>query len=131
MSSKPVQVRHCRHHQPKVRAGPIIEEGEKPFAMLQDLWIKHREWVFEPISERNHDLWHRRLQFEPTLAGPQTRTQWLCQPIFGSGETPRSRFDNSAKRVRAASLAAKPVAVSRPCGGISPVMLGLPCINLA
>ena len=62
MSSKPVQVRHCRHHQPKVRAGPIIEEGEKPFAMLQDLWIKHREWVFEPISERNHDLWHRRLQ---------------------------------------------------------------------
>jgi uncharacterized protein YjbI with pentapeptide repeats len=23
---------------------PIIEEGEKPFSMLQDLWIKHREW---------------------------------------------------------------------------------------
>jgi uncharacterized protein YjbI with pentapeptide repeats len=28
---------------------PIIEEGEKPFAMLEDLWIKHREWVFEPL----------------------------------------------------------------------------------
>jgi hypothetical protein len=28
---------------------PIIEEGEKPFAILQDLWSKHREWVFEPI----------------------------------------------------------------------------------
>jgi uncharacterized protein YjbI with pentapeptide repeats len=28
---------------------PIIEEGEKPFAMLQDLWIKHHDWVFEPI----------------------------------------------------------------------------------
>jgi uncharacterized protein YjbI with pentapeptide repeats len=28
---------------------PIIEEGEEPFAMLQDLWSKHREWVFEPI----------------------------------------------------------------------------------
>jgi hypothetical protein len=28
---------------------PIIEEGEKPFAMLQDLWIKHREWVFQPL----------------------------------------------------------------------------------
>jgi uncharacterized protein YjbI with pentapeptide repeats len=28
---------------------PIIEEGEKPFAILQDLWIKHRNWVFEPI----------------------------------------------------------------------------------
>jgi hypothetical protein len=32
-----------------VRFRPIIEEGEKPFAMLQDLWIKHRDWVFEPI----------------------------------------------------------------------------------
>jgi hypothetical protein len=28
---------------------PIIEEGGCPFAMLQDLWIKHRDWVFEPI----------------------------------------------------------------------------------
>jgi hypothetical protein len=27
----------------------IMEEGERPFAMLQDLWIKHRDWVFEPI----------------------------------------------------------------------------------
>ena len=28
---------------------PIIQEGEKPFAMLRDLWTKHRDWVFEPI----------------------------------------------------------------------------------
>ena len=28
---------------------PIIEEGEKPFAMLKDLWFKHRDWMFEPI----------------------------------------------------------------------------------
>jgi hypothetical protein len=28
---------------------PIIQEGEKPFAMLEDLWISHREWVFEPL----------------------------------------------------------------------------------
>jgi hypothetical protein len=28
---------------------PIIEDGQQPFAMLQDLWIKHRDWVFEPI----------------------------------------------------------------------------------
>ena len=28
---------------------PIIEEGERPFSMLQDLWSKHRDWVFEPI----------------------------------------------------------------------------------
>ena len=29
---------------------PIIEQGEEPFAMFKDLWVKHREWVFEPIS---------------------------------------------------------------------------------
>ena len=28
---------------------PIIEEGQEPFAMLRDLWSKHRDWVFEPI----------------------------------------------------------------------------------
>jgi hypothetical protein len=28
---------------------PIIEEREKPFAKLQDPWIKHRDWAFEPI----------------------------------------------------------------------------------
>ena len=28
---------------------PIIEEGETPFAMLQDLWINHPDRVFEPI----------------------------------------------------------------------------------
>ena len=28
---------------------PIIEHGQEPFAMLQDLWIKHRDWVFEPL----------------------------------------------------------------------------------
>ena len=34
---------------------PIIEEGEKPFAMLQDLWSKHRDWVFEPIHYSSVD----------------------------------------------------------------------------
>jgi hypothetical protein len=28
---------------------PILESGEEPFAMFRNLWIKHREWVFEPI----------------------------------------------------------------------------------
>jgi hypothetical protein len=28
---------------------PIIEEGQEPFAMLADLWKKHRDWVFEPV----------------------------------------------------------------------------------
>jgi len=29
---------------------PIIQEGEKPFAMFVDLWKKYREWVFEPLT---------------------------------------------------------------------------------
>jgi hypothetical protein len=34
---------------------PIIEEGQEPFAMLQDLWIKHRDWVFDPIHYSSVD----------------------------------------------------------------------------
>jgi hypothetical protein len=34
---------------------PIIQEGEQPFAMLQDLWSKHRDWVFEPIHYSSVD----------------------------------------------------------------------------
>jgi hypothetical protein len=34
---------------------PIIQQGETPFAMLQDLWIKHRDWVFEPIEYSSVD----------------------------------------------------------------------------
>jgi hypothetical protein len=26
---------------------PIIEDGEQPFTMLQDLWTKHRDWVLK------------------------------------------------------------------------------------
>jgi hypothetical protein len=34
---------------------PIIQQGEEPFAMLRDLWIKHRDWVFEPIEYSSVD----------------------------------------------------------------------------
>jgi hypothetical protein len=34
---------------------PIIEEGEEPFSMLVDLWIKHRDWVFEPLYYSSPD----------------------------------------------------------------------------
>jgi uncharacterized protein YjbI with pentapeptide repeats len=34
---------------------PIIEEGQEPFSMLTDLWIKHREWVFEPLHYSSLD----------------------------------------------------------------------------
>jgi uncharacterized protein YjbI with pentapeptide repeats len=34
---------------------PIIQEGQEPFAMLTDLWIKHRDWVFEPLHYSSLD----------------------------------------------------------------------------
>jgi hypothetical protein len=40
---------------------PVIEEGQEPFAMLQDLWIKHREWVFEPLYYSSLDALVRTL----------------------------------------------------------------------
>ena len=40
--------KRCRRARP-TRSTAIVEEGEKPFAMLEDLWIKHRDWVFEPL----------------------------------------------------------------------------------
>jgi hypothetical protein len=34
---------------------PIIQKGEEPFAMFTDLWIKHREWVLDPIRYSSLD----------------------------------------------------------------------------
>jgi len=28
---------------------PMLEKGEEPFDMFRDLWIRHREWVLDPI----------------------------------------------------------------------------------
>jgi uncharacterized protein YjbI with pentapeptide repeats len=64
---------------------PIIQEGEKPFAMLEDLWIKHRDWVFEPLHYSSLDA----------LAGA------LDEEIIGPAE---ARFDElivrKAERLR-------------------------------
>jgi uncharacterized protein YjbI with pentapeptide repeats len=29
---------------------PLIQEGEQPFSMFEDLWKKHRDWVLEPLN---------------------------------------------------------------------------------
>jgi hypothetical protein len=34
---------------------PILERGEEPFAMFRDLWIKHRQWVLNPIRYSSVD----------------------------------------------------------------------------
>jgi hypothetical protein len=34
---------------------PFQPISEEPFAVLQDLWIKHRDWVFKPIRYSSVD----------------------------------------------------------------------------
>jgi len=34
---------------------PIYQSGEEPFAMFRDLWLKHRQWVLEPLEYENVD----------------------------------------------------------------------------
>jgi len=47
---------------------PIIEKGEEPFAMLADLWKKHRDWVLDPIRYSSID---RLLEIlEPEIVRP-------------------------------------------------------------
>jgi hypothetical protein len=64
---------------------PIIEEGEQPFSMLQDLWIKHRDWVLEPIYYPSLDKLVAALDAEiirPALYGQGLRASGrLCGPM--------------------------------------------------
>jgi hypothetical protein len=34
---------------------PLLQEGERPFSMFEDLWKKHRDWVLEPLSYESVD----------------------------------------------------------------------------
>ena len=43
---------------------PILQQGEEPFAMLRDLWIKHREWVLEPLRYSSVDRLIEALEAE-------------------------------------------------------------------
>jgi hypothetical protein len=74
---------------------PIIQKGETPFAMLQDLWIKHRDWVFEPIEYSSVDRLVETMDAE--IIGPAaTRFDEL---VIRRAETMKVR------RVRATALA--------------------------
>jgi hypothetical protein len=41
---------------------PIIEGDEEPFSMFADLWLKHRDWVLDPIRYRSVDRLIERLE---------------------------------------------------------------------
>jgi hypothetical protein len=50
---------------------PIMAKGEEPFAMFQDLWVKHREWVLDLIVYGSVEALIRELDTEiikPALA---------------------------------------------------------------
>jgi hypothetical protein len=47
---------------------PIIAAGEKPFAMLQDLWINYPDRVFQPIAYQSVDRLIENLESE--IIGP-------------------------------------------------------------
>ena len=47
---------------------PIIQAGQKPFAMLEDLWRKHRDWVFEPIEYPSVEILVEK--FDEAIIGP-------------------------------------------------------------
>ena len=40
---------------PKYFSKMVAVMVQEPFAMLTDLWIKHRDWVFEPIHYSSLD----------------------------------------------------------------------------
>jgi hypothetical protein len=66
---------------------PIIAEGEEPFAMLVDLWRKHRDWVFQPIYYSSLDALVGALDQE--IIGPaETR---FAELIMRKAETMKGK----------------------------------------
>jgi uncharacterized protein YjbI with pentapeptide repeats len=58
---------------------PIIETGEKPWAMFQDLWIKYRDWVFEPLEYRSIDDLIPRLRSAVVQPALERRRELLAR----------------------------------------------------
>ena len=66
---------------------PIIEEGQEPFAMLTDLWIKHRDWVFEPLQYPSVDALVGAL--DEKIIGPAET--WFDELVSRRAETMKGR----------------------------------------
>jgi hypothetical protein len=67
---------------------PIIEAGETPYAMFNDLWLKH-DWVMEPLEYGSIDA------LLPRLAGA------VVKPAL---ELRRRLLERKARRMSARSL---------------------------
>lgn len=79
----------------------IIEEGEPPFAMFKDLWLKYKSWVFPPISYSSVEELVRGLD-KGIIDPAQERFKKLV--IEKSGEMPATRMSEiiSGQTVRTA-----------------------------
>jgi hypothetical protein len=79
---------------------PILERGEEPFAMFRDLWIKHRQWVLNPIRYSSVD----RL-IEARYRDHQARSATVCR-AFGTAAESYDRRPSTALRASSISCAA-------------------------
>lgn len=58
---------------------PVIQAGEKPWSMFRDLWVKHREWVFEPLEYSSIDELIPRLRNAIVLPALERRKALLAR----------------------------------------------------
>lgn len=118
---------------------PIIEEGQEPFSILTDLWIKHRDWVFEPLYYSSLDALVGALDkeiIEPAEARFDTRGQegrdddgkaCLAAPCAALSAVKPARSLHELVRQSASGLPRPPLeaALKRRNKYISPVLLEL------
>jgi uncharacterized protein YjbI with pentapeptide repeats len=55
----------------------IIEKGERPFSMFQDLWIKYRDWVLEPLAYSSIEQLQR--VFQKSIVDPANQRLKILQ----------------------------------------------------
>jgi hypothetical protein len=72
---------------------PIIEAGETPWAMFQDLWIKYRDWVFEPLYYRSIDDLIPRLGSAVVQPALERRSKLLARRAEIMGQRSLEDFD--------------------------------------
>lgn len=82
---------------------PIIQGGETPWAMFQDLWIKYREWVFEPLEYPSIDALISKLGSAVVQPALERRKVLLARRAESMGTRSLDAFDvdeiNDRKRL--------------------------------
>ena len=58
---------------------PLIQKPDVPYAMFQDLWSKHREWVLDPLSYSSVEQLVRVFEKEVIQEANQRRRELLAR----------------------------------------------------